>query len=65
MLQPEIPEELAHPDAVFITEEQFKLDRACAEAAIRAHVEGITVNLQVAQTIFVFRRSISKKKINQ
>ena len=52
MLQAEILEELAHPDAVFITEEQFKLDRACAEAAIRAHVEGITVNLQVAQTIF-------------
>jgi hypothetical protein len=52
MLQPEILEELAHPNAVFITEEQFKLDRACAEAAIRAHVEGITVNLQFAQTIF-------------
>ena len=50
--QAEVREELVHPDAVFITEQQFKLDRDCAEAALRAHVEGITVNLQVAQTVF-------------
>ena len=50
--QAEVREELVHPDTVFITEQQFKLDRDCAEAALRAHVEGITVNLQVAQSTF-------------
>jgi len=51
-VQAEIREELVHPDAVFITEQQYKLDRDCAVAATRAHTEGITVQLQVAQTSF-------------
>ncbi len=40
-VQAEIREELVHPDAVFITEQQYKLDRDCAVAATRAHTEGI------------------------
>ena len=51
-MQAEIREELVHPDAVFITEQQYKLDRDCAVAATRAHTDGITVQLQVAQTTF-------------
>ena len=51
-MQAEIREELPHPDAVFITEEQYKIDRDCAVAATRAHTEGITVKLQVARTTF-------------
>ena len=51
-VQAEVREELVHPDAVFITEQQYKLDRDCAVAATRAHTEGITVQLQVAQTTF-------------
>ena len=51
-MQAEIREELVHPDAVFITEQQYKLDRDCAVAATRAHTDGVTVQLQVAQTTF-------------
>ena len=51
-VEAEIREELAHPDDVFITEAQYKLDRECAEFAARAHLEGKTVDLQVAKTAF-------------
>jgi hypothetical protein len=51
-LEAEIREELAHPDDVFITEAQYKLDRECAEFAARAHLEGKTMDLQVAKTAF-------------
>ena len=48
----EIKNELAHPDDVFITAAQYKLDRECAEFAARAHAEDKTVELQIANTIF-------------
>ena len=51
-IEAEIIAELAHPDEVYITEAQYKLDRECAEFAVRAHREGRTVDLQVAKTIF-------------
>jgi hypothetical protein len=51
-VEAEIREELPHPDDVFITEAQYKLDRECAEFAARAHLEGKTVDLQVAKTAF-------------
>jgi hypothetical protein len=51
-VEAEIREELAHPDDVFITDAQYKLDRECAEFAARAHLEGRTVDLQVAKTAF-------------
>ena len=51
-VEAEIREELPHPDDVFITEAQYKLDRECAEFAARAHLEGKTVDLQVANTAF-------------
>ena len=51
-VEAEIIAELAHPDEVYITEAQYKLDRECAEFAVRAHREGRTVDLQVAKTIF-------------
>ena len=51
-IKAEIIAELAHSDEVYITEAQYKLDRECAEFAVRAHREGRTVYLQVAKTIF-------------
>ena len=48
----EINNELAHPDDVFITAAQYKLDEECAEFAARAHAEDKTVELQIANTIF-------------
>ena len=51
-VEAEIREELPHPDDVFITEAQYKLDRECAEFAARAHLEGKTMDLQVAKTAF-------------
>ena len=61
-IEAEIMAELAHPDEVYITEAQYKLDRGCAEFAASTHREGRTLDLQVAKTIFYLSSFISKKK---
>lgn len=48
----EVKEELAHPDDIYITQAQYKLDKECAAFAARAHMEDKTVELQVAKTVF-------------
>ena len=51
-IEAEVRDELAHPDDIFITQAQYKLDKECAAFAARAHLEGKTVDLQVAKTAF-------------
>jgi hypothetical protein len=51
-IEAEVRDELTHPDDIFITQAQYKLDKECAEFAARAHLEGKTVDLQVAKTAF-------------
>jgi hypothetical protein len=48
----EVKEELAHPDDIYITQAQYKLDKECAAFAARAHLEDKSVELQVAKTVF-------------
>jgi len=48
----EVKEELVHPDDIYITQAQYKLDKECAAFAARAHMEDKTVELQVAKTVF-------------
>ena len=51
-IEAEIKEELAHPEDIFITQLQYRADKECAEFSVRAHLEGIMVDLKVAKTIF-------------